>query len=163
MRIAPLVIVFWAFAIAISMFQTTVDTDYLYNENVSQNNESDAVKEILLNPDQYARGDLFLVIFGLITAGGIIAIGLGAIMKSDMVLLGGMLTVLGGLIITPMRIIYSFLIDQFSQKMCPTMSLAQASSECTPALLGVTLILGTIAFMYVMACFEWWTSRQLTK
>ncbi len=167
MRIAPMVITFWIFAFAISLFQTTGQYDYeandFFEDNSSSNRSIDAVEQILIHPDQFSRGDLFGSIFVWVVVGGGLFVAAGALMRSDMVLLGGFLTVLVGMVITPVTMIYSWMTDELSMMMCPTYSIAPGAPICAPGLFITTLILGTSMFMYIMAIFEWWTSRPLTR
>jgi len=177
MRIAPMVITFWILTFTISLFQTTVPSDTQYEDFFSENatnNGTDAIQALLIHPDEFAQsqlpeeqggsgGTLFnSIFFWAALTGGIFALA-GAVMRSDMILLGGFLSVLVSLIITPVTVIYSWLTDELSQIMCPELSLAPGSGFCAPSLFITSLLLGTAVFMYVMAIFEWWTSRPLTR
>jgi len=168
MRIAPMVVAFWVFALIILLFNSAVDDNLDITGFANESNSSsDAVNEILKDPTSFWSGALFSAFtIGLLTVGaGLFAASLGAVMKSDMVFLGGMMVVLAGLIATPMQIIKTWVVDQTQMYMCPEITLAQFETGvvCQPSLFITAIFLGLTGFMYAMAVFEWWTSRPLTR
>jgi len=147
----------------IGLIQNTVTTDFEYSNNLTQENSSssyDAIHGIYESPASFFRSIFFNSITAIVTVGGLIAIGAGVLMKSDMVLLSGMLGLFGSLIVSPMQIIWSFMRDELGMMMCPATSVA---IECAPANFFSSIILGSLAIGYLMAVVEWWTSRPLTK
>lgn len=167
MRIAPMVVALWVFALIILLFNSSIDSNLDISGFGNGTNSSDGVNEILKDPTTFWSGLLASAFtIGLLTVGaGLFAAALGTVMKSDMVFLGGMMAVMAGLIAAPMQIIKSWMVDQTQMMMCPNITLAQfdAGVVCMPSLFVTAILLGLTAFMYAMAIFEWWTSRPLTR
>lgn len=171
MRIGPLLITIYVLYAAIALMQGTISIaeyngqstlDVAY-ENATDGDAAaaaDSVWQIFNNPSTYFRSDFFSVFLTLITAGGIIAIGVGIYMKSDMVLLAGLLGFFGALFIIPVRTIYSFLQNGMKDFMCPSFTASQA---CGPSLLITSLLVGGLTLLYILAVIEWWTARPLNK
>jgi len=162
MRIAPMVVAFWTIALVIGLLQGTTSTDMNYGNYSGSNatNGSDAIKSIYESPTSFYRSIFFNSITALVTVGGLVAVGLGVLMKSDMVLLAGILGLFGSLIVGPMEVVWSFIRDEMGMMLCGAVSV---TAGCLAADWITSLILGSLAIVYLMAVIEWWTSRPLTR
>lgn len=165
MKIAPLLIAFWIFAMSIALFtQNLAEGEYSLEPYQELDNSTDSTQnpvwQIITNPQDYPSTIIFNFWNGLLVGATALILGIAVFTKSDMVLLFAGFVFLLGLAATPIVTIYSFFSIQLKGIMCPTLA---AGLPCTPSLLFTAILVGIPTLMYIFACIEWWTGRAMSS
>jgi len=166
MKIGPMAISFWVFALVIAMFNNTLIEDQ-YNPQPAGDDDiqGSTMWNIIMNPMGFQENGFFwkfTLAFLTLGAGGIILAGVGVYAKSDMIVLTGMMAGWAGLVVIPIASMYSFFQGGLRYAMCTGVN-ATLNGTCGPSLIGAGIIVGIPTFFYGMACTEWWTARSTLK
>ena len=152
MKLANMIMILLILQMSIIVFDNVVeDPDY---ELTAYDSNDTAIWDFVLDPTEWSRSSLLLILGSLVAVGGFIGVGVYLVTKSDTSLFFGVFTVLLGVGVIPIASLYNVITRELSFFGCTSM-------PCTPAIITWALTGGILAIFYVLAVLEWWSNRSV--
>ena len=152
MKLANMIMILLILQMSIIVFYGVVEEpDY---ELTAFGSNDTVVWDFILNPSDWSTTDLLSKLWALTAIGGVIAIGIYLVTKSDTSLFFPVFTLLLGVGAIPIASLYLVITDELHFFGCTAM-------PCTPAIITWALTGGILAIFYVLSVLEWWSARSV--
>ena len=151
MKLINMIIFLVVIQATILIYDQVYATDYMvtaYDSNDS------TMWNFIVNPTGWTGTGLLTIFAGLVGLVGAIGIGTYLYTKSDTILFFGVFTLLLGFGSIPIIALYHVFERNVNFFGCTAM-------PCAAAIWAWVFTGGIIAIMYVMACLEWWSGRNV--